>query len=463
MQPVSTFRGSSGEVASDYVSPFTYVSALPVALGLLLLGWISNYFGEYRSYISLPIMSVFVSMATMRFAIPASRGDMEPTNDLAEIISSTGRYLLLNLAWYIPWLIIWKLMAKSAVPPVSLAFMNPMALFQSPWILLFRIVLVFIAIFLPTLCLLITLYSSSTKGLFDAQSWSWLLNQRRADLVTFWSSLIGGGLVMFLCAFLPALILVYLGFKDSPKTGLNIAGFLYLWVIATIPQLNGRLAGAFVAQDFVRIDFVADEPLTIVTETDLPAPVITSRKIESKPDLAEIEQRIAGLENSALAEAMTAASELETSLAAPIRGQIEQMLLHMRHGDSDSARNAAEKAIDSAAQRGFADISMMLFEKLGGDRRKSKLAAYSLEILGNMYQQKKQLLDAAWCFHAAANAAGDPIKAQKRLFQIAEIAETSANYKVAFTLYEILIKQYPDSTLLEFAQQGAARVKNQLG
>jgi tetratricopeptide (TPR) repeat protein len=332
---------------------------------------------------------------------------------------------------------------------------------QSPWLLLFRIVLLILAILLPTLCLLITLYSSSIKGLFNGQSWGWLLNQRRTDLVTFWSSLIGGSLVMFLCALLPALILAYMGFKDSSKTGLNISGFLYLWIVSTIPLLNGRLAGAFVAQDFVQIDFIADETLTMVKETDPPAPVITTRPLELKPDLAEIEQRIAELEESGLAEAMTAASELEMSLVAPIRGQIEQMLLHIRHGDSDSARNSAEKAIDSAAQRGFADISMKLFEKLGADRRKLKLAAYSLEILGNMYQQKKQLLDAAWCLHAAANVAGDAIKAQKRLFQIAEIAEKSGKQKEAHTLYEILIKQYPDSTLVEFAQQGVARTKIQ--
>jgi tetratricopeptide (TPR) repeat protein len=162
-----------------------------------------------------------------------------------------------------------------------------------------------------------------------------------------------------------------------------------------------------------------------------------------------------------LSDAIVAARELETSLAAPIRGQIEQMLLAMRLSDMDSARSAAAHAIDSAAQRGFADISMQLYEKMAGDRSKLKLSAYSLEILGNMYQQRKQLMDAAWCLHAAANVAGDVIKAQKRLFQIAEIAEKAGKQKEALALYKILIKQYPNSTLLEFAQQGVARSKKQ--
>jgi len=160
--------------------------------------------------------------------------------------------------------------------------------------------------------------------------------------------------------------------------------------------------------------------------------------------------------------ALAAARELEASMTAPIRGQIEQMILLLRSGNREMACTVAAIAIDASAQRGFADISLKLFDKMGADRRKLKLSAYSLEILGNMYQKKKQLLDAAWCLHSAAIAAGDAIKAQKRLFQIAELAEKSGSHKDALTLYEILIRQYPDSNLLEFAQQGAARAKSQI-
>jgi tetratricopeptide (TPR) repeat protein len=138
------------------------------------------------------------------------------------------------------------------------------------------------------------------------------------------------------------------------------------------------------------------------------------------------------------------------------------MILLLRSGNRDMARTVAASAIDAAAQRGFADISMKLFEKMGADRRKLKLSVYSLEILGNIYQKKKQLLDAAWCLHAAATAAGDAIKAQKRLFQIAELAEKSGSHKDAITLYEILIRQYPNSNLLEYAQQGADRSRSQI-
>jgi hypothetical protein len=459
MQPVSKFRGSSGEVVSGYISPHSYVSALPVALILLILGWVFDLFGEYRTYISLPVTTLFFSMVTMRFALPASRGDMEPSNEPGDILTHAGRYFLLNLVWYIPWIIIWSLTSKSAYHVSTADLMNPMALLQSPWILLLRVALVLVAIILPTLCLLITLYSNSMKGLFTAQSWRWLLEQRRADLATYWSHLIGGSMVMMFCVLLPVLIMAYLGFKDSLKTGLNISGFLYLWVISTIPVLNGRLAGVFVAQDYIQIDFIADEPLTEDLEKNIPSQIIP-RQIELKPDLEEIEKRVASIDDTMLPDAIAAASELETSLSAPMRGQIEQMFLSMRCGDTDSARKVAARAIDSTAQRGFVDISKKLFEKMGQDRRKLKLAAYSLEILGNMYQQKKHLLDAAWCLHAAALASGDIIKAQKRLFQIAETAEKNGNPKEALILYEILLKQYPKSTLLEYALQGAARSKN---
>lgn len=458
MQPVSTFRGSSGEVVSEFVSPMTYASALPVALGLMILGWICNYFGVYRIYLSVPIMSVFVTLATMRFAVPASRGDMEPTNELGEIAVYTGRYLLLNLAWLIPWMVIWKFLLKSAFPGATEILLHPLVLLQSPWMLLVRIVLLVIALLMPTLCLLITLHCISTKALFEGQAWRWLLNERRSDLMIFLSSLLGGSMVMVLCSFIPALILVGLGFKNSASAGMFIAGILYLWIASTMTVLNGRLAGAFVAHDVVQIDFIADEPLIVSTEADS-APQVIVHPIEPKPDLTEIVRRIAALEEAQLIDALSAGSQLETSLMAPMRGQIEQMLLFLRRKDLGSARIFAALAIDGSAQRGFSDISMQLFEKLGSERRKLKLAAYSHEILGNMYQQRKQLLDAAWCLHAAAITAGDPIKAQKRLFQLAELAEKNGKQDEALTLYGILIKQYPNSTLLEFAQQGAGRIK----
>ncbi len=462
MQTVSKFRGTCGEVVSRYVSPLSYVSALPIAIGLLLINWICSHFGEFRGYLTLPITSAFTVIATMRFAIPASRGDMEPSNEPGEILAYSGRYLLLNSAWFLPWLLIWKFLMKSVTPDVAIIFMNPLSLLNSPWLLMLRALLIIIALVMPTLCLLISLYSSTTKGLFSRHSWEWLLKQRRGDLIPFWSNLMGGGLVMFLCALIPALVLVYLGFKDSSKTGLYLATFLYVWILSTIPILNGWLAGVFVSHDFIQLEFTADEPLTAVdTDVTPPQPVIVSRPIEPRPDLDDIERRVAEMAESTLSAAMNAASDLEISLTAPLRGQIEQMFLAMRSGNMDSARNVAAKAIDAAAQRGFTDISLKLFEKNGSERRKLKLTAYSLEILGNMYQKKKQLLDAAWCLHAAANAAGDTIKAQKRLFQIAELAEKSGNHMDAYTLYEVLIKQYPNSNLLEFAEQGAGRTKSQ--
>lgn len=461
MHPVSKFRGTSGEVVTQFISPMTYVSALPIVAGMLILSWVCGYFGTYRTYISTFFMSVFLIMATMRHAIPASRGDMEPTNDLGEIVTYTGRNLLLNAAWFIPWILLWNVQGKSATVAAPAFMMNPLSLLQSPLILLLRALLVLCVFLLPSLCLLVSLYSSTIKGLFTRHSWSWLLNQRRQDLAPYWSGLLGGSLVMMLCALLPSLVLIYIGFKDTPKTGMYIAGFLYFWVSSTIPELNGKLAGVFVADDFVQLEFIEDEPLTIVAEQVSPVPVIRAQPVEAKPDMANIESRMAAIEPDRLTEAVEAAVELETSMSAPIRGQIEQMLLAIRQGDKKNALSSAAKAIDGATQRGFTDIGMKLFERLGGDRRSLKLAAYSLEILGNMYQQKKLLLDAAWCFHAAANTAGDSIKAQKRLFQIAEIAEKSGNNKDAHTLYGILLKQYPDSTLSEFAQQGAARTKSQ--
>lgn len=460
MQPVSKFRGTSGEIVRGYISPFTYFSALPIAIGLLLLEWLSNKFGNYGSYILFILSFVFISMATFRFALPTSRGESEPSDDLGEILVYSARYVLLNILWFVPWILLLKLLSKGATPLGVKLFVNPMVLLQSPSKLLFGVFLLLIPFILPTLCLLITLYSSSFKGLFRSNSWHWLLKQRRDDLAPYLSSMVGGSFVMCLISFLPVTFLTYVGFKYSSQTGLYLFSFLYHMVIATFPLLNGRLAGVFVVHDFVNIDFIEEKPLTLVgDEQDDPQEIAPIQQIEPRPDLGEIEKRLEMIAETEIASAISAAQELENTKVAPMRGQIEQTFLLIRSGDIENALLTAAQAIDGTAQRGFVDISLKLFERLGVDRRKIKLSAYSLEILGNMYQKKQQLLDAAWCFHAAATTSGDTIKAQKRIFQVAELAEKNAKFKEANALYVFLIKQYPNSTLSEFAQQGIARTK----
>jgi tetratricopeptide (TPR) repeat protein len=464
MAPISRFRGTGGEIVRGYISPFTYFSALPFAIIMLLLGLGIDQFTEYRKILTLPVLYAFSTAVTMRFAIPASRGDSEPSNDINEIFAYSGRYLILTLAWYIPWQLAWGLFDEKSAVISPFMMMNPQALLKSAWILLYKLALLLLALLLPSLCLLVSLYSHNVEAIFKKDSWDWLLNRRRDDLPAYLSHLAGSCLLMLFCSLLPALIIIYLAFQGSTKAGINVAGFIYIWYAATVPILTGRLAGAFVAEELPQATQVMHDNPAAPFSAPLTVAMPETPKIppEPKPDMGEIEQRLAQLDDNMLPDALAAATEMESSQTAPIRGQIEQAILSIRLGDQPAACDYAVRAIDNAAQRGFGDISIRLFEKMGTERRKLKLAPYSFEIIGNIFQQRKNLLEAAWCYHAAATSTGDTLKAQKRLFQIAEIAEKSGNHADALTLYEVLIKQYPDSTLVEFARQGVSRTKSQV-
>lgn len=460
MQPVSTFRGTCGEVVSQYISPMTFVPALPIAAGILISGWVGRLFGGFGSYVSLVLICVLASVAIMRFALPSSRGDMEPSNDFGEISVYVGRFLLLNLTWFVPWVLFWVLLSKNGNQISPLVLVNPLSLLQSPLVAYLKILLIAMLMVCPPLCLLVVLYCSSTKGMYSRHSWNWLFKQRRYDLAPYWGSLVGGCATMILAALIPFLVLMVVAIKFYPQLSYTLAQILIAWVAGSMVVLFSQLSGAFVSHDHIDLDFVMKEfPSLLVAEEAPIAPPTQHRPLEVRPDLSEIEKRLSALDVSEFEGALGSARELETSESSPLRGQIEQTLLLLRSGDGDAAREVAARAINAASRRGFSDICQLMFEKFGTDRRKLKLEPYSLELLGAIYQKRKQLLDAAWCLHAAASITGDTIKAQKRLFQIAEIAEKDGNLKDAEALYGILVKQYPDSTLIEFARQGAERTR----
>lgn len=102
MQPISWFRGAGGEMVRIYVSPLSYLSAIPIAVLVLVIAAGLGAMGENGIYLSAPTLFFFYVLAIMRVAIPASRGKLDPSNDFGELLSYSCRYVAVTLAGMVP-------------------------------------------------------------------------------------------------------------------------------------------------------------------------------------------------------------------------------------------------------------------------------------------------------------------------------------------------------------------------
>lgn len=453
-----------------YVSPFSYLSALPIMLAVMAITAVTGAMGENGIFIGAPVLFFFYIVVIMRIAIPASSGKLTPTNDIGELLSYSCRYAAVTLAWTVP-------LAAAVFILLKYGDALPMSALRGSWdkvgfgaFLLFLLFLV--ALFLPTLTLLIVLRQESLGEVFSAAAWRWLLVDRQEDLLPFYCFLSGGALTMACCSLLPAAVILFVTLQISLEAVIPVSGILYFWAGSTMPILTGLMAGAFVAGESSQNAGVAapvfspDGPATLVKiptaarvagVAPLVAEGTSMAGAEARPDVKQIEQRITAMPEQEVPAAL--ASLAETEQQAPLLASVEKALLFLRANNRNGAVEAASSAANLAVERGFADVAVHLFLKLGEDRMRLSLEPTTLERMGKLLEQRLIYMDAAWCYHAAALKVNDVMKAQKRLLQTAEAALNEGRHKEARALLELLLRKYPDTKLREFAWQRLNRVK----
>jgi len=471
MQPISWFRGAGGEMVRIYVSPLSYLSAIPIAVLVMVITAGLGAMGKNGVYLAAPALFFFYVLVIMRIAVPASRGKLDPSNDFGELFSYSCRYAAVTLAWMIPVVAAVAAIFRfgGSMLPAG-GFPNPLNLNGVGFLGIILLLLLIAAAFLPTLSLLVVLRHDSLRDVFSAAAWRWLLVDRQEDLLPFYSLLFGGAIAMAGVSLIPAALVLYFAMQVSLEAVGFVSGALYVWAGSTVPILTGLMAGAFVATETSQKSgapspvFTPDGP-TVLAKMPVAArgtvvPTVAEEEtpvtLERRPDVRQIEQRLSALSEQEVTAALAAASE--KGHQAPLLASLEKSLLCLRMGDRKAALEAASTGANLAAQRGFADIGVYLFSKLGEDRMRLSLEPQTLELMGKVLEQRLMYMDAAWCFHTAAVRDGDLLKAQKRLFQIAEVALKEGKLKEAQALFELLLRKYPESTLRDFARQGLDRV-----
>ncbi|HEY6838982.1 MAG TPA: hypothetical protein VI389_09585 [Geobacteraceae bacterium] len=465
MKQISWFRGMSGEIVVDFVKPKHFAGAIPVAAAFLILQLTAGFVGRPGRWGAACVALVIYVLLAGRHALALSQGREEPVGS-TDLVRFAGNYLVLSLAWIVPVLVLGSFYVRKAVQVSPELFAGPTVLYRTGFMGLAGLFLVVVLSVVPFLCLLLVARFSGLRALFDRSGWRWLLLERTDDLVAFYAALFGG-FVLFLGAYLlPLKLLALLSAKLLPGKAFIVASFLYFLPIAASARFVGRLSGSFVAGEQI-YDVVADGgPFFTLRVVQAPSSVITTTVLaenkglyEPKPDVNLLMARIAGLEGEALAMARKEAEEAAAQGDTPLRSACELAFLAKKAEEAAAALDHAADAINRGAQRGFDDLCATLFQAFHRQRSSLKLAPATLEFLGYVLMSRGKYVDAAWCYHAAAIASGDPLKAQKKLIQAAQAAEKAGLSKEAYFLYDFFIANYPDSTLLDYAREAHERLK----
>lgn len=458
-----------------YVSPLSYLSAIPIAVVVLVLAAALGAMGDGGRYLSLPVFFFFYVLAVMRIAVPVSRGKMDPSSDWGELLSYSLRYAAVTLAWLIPVVAAVAAIFKFGGGNLAAALHpTPFNLAGGGFLGLVLLLIMIVAAFLPTLSLLVVLRHGTLGEILSAAGWRWLLVERQEDLLPFYSLLIGAGFAMAAVSLIPAALVLFFAVQISFEAVAFVSAVLYVWGGSTLPRLVGLLSGSFVAAETAQQAgapapvFSPEDPTVLAKITPArgaAVPTVVQGEapalVERRPDLRLIEQSMDALSEQEARAALARLAEQEGE--APIRASVEKVLLLLRLGDRAGALQAASAGANLAAERGFADVGVYLFQKLGEERMRLSLEPHTMELMGKVLEQRLLYMDAAWCYHTAAVRDGDLLKAQKRLFQTAEAAAKEGRAREAQALYELLLRKYPESNLRDFARNGLDRVRRFTG
>ncbi|MDO8465425.1 MAG: hypothetical protein Q7S46_09285 [Gallionella sp.] len=473
MQKVSRFRGMAGEVMYRFMSPRTLFSALPILFIFSALWLITAIIEDFTGFFALPVFFIAYAMMVGHFSLPALQGTFDSSffagaGNGNKLWAFTIRYLALVFACALPLALFASVtIGLRALPGSAAEILIPLASIQKSSDNLSLTALVLVSMLMLTLCLIIAARAETLREAFSLEIWGWLLSERRADLPIFYAALAGGLVIFFGTYLIPFALVFFFTFKTSLQSGVIVSGFFYLLVLAASPILLGRMCGAFVAGEN-DLEHATQDILALLGVVPTVSPQLELELATGADQLPPVEKKLSFNEMVAKTRALpidaliSEIDKAETLLAARPHDPyttVELAMLYRRAGEAEKALEVAARAITQAINNGYAEIGVSLFRGFAKERAELGLDAQTLEIVGNVLLKQGLVLDAGWCLHESATIAGDMLKAQKKLMHVATIAEETGKYTEAIALYNFFISAYPNTNLVQYAQQGKRRAE----
>mgnify|MGYP001405079693 CR=1 FL=1 len=497
---MASFRGLAGDVVCSFVKPSTIFRSIPVLIFFAVtIGAIAFVLPDDAFPFDLLLSLMVLSFAVSRFAIPAVSGEFDDGwfsqhNSNSSSLSFSTRYVVITLIWSLPSAaIVWLI---SSFGDDSLAFdLSPMSLAQSGVMGFLTLLLGLVFIFAPTLGFIICTATDEIAEMFNVELWKYLFIEQKADLVVFYTSLVGGVLVFWLIYALPLIVIVMIGVSISSALGGILGGFIMSLPLIMAPVLLGRLCGALVKG--AAPDMSSEPQSEQSPESPLPPdpqPQRPSPEQSEQPSALRIDAREEGNGVPSDAAAISGAP-MEQAVASQSRQQQEttedryspgadntlaKMLqkvdnvapLHMANaillaknrsnGRPDDPFAAAEstlllaksdnpaEAVASAAisiplalDHDFHELAGKLYMACGSERRLLEMEEDRWNQLCGALTKGHHYQAAVVCLQSGGIASAQKFKS------IADLAIRSGKRKQALNILQLLLKRYPSAPFID--------------
>lgn len=451
MDTIRPYSGVAGDIIRQFIQFKTLISAIPMAIAWLVLS-LAAYFLEgkmdttYLAYALLIISSVLIALFVGRFAMAAEQGDYQggffcDKVDSADMASYAVRYLVFNLFWIIPCLILVKFLFEIN-NLVELYILLRLGISLSGSVDLWYALLVVLSFFGPLFAPLLASYTQSLSEIFSLKPWHWLLFKRARDLPAYLAQVVGGMVLFFMKYFLPLYILKLLIFKISLVGGLYFNRGVTTLPLIILPIILGRLSGAFIAVDEENYDDGAHEESPKDNKT-----VQQGYKIAYEKVLKNIETMPQSELEMAEQEALAAEPSVYKALVLSY--------IYKKNQPLEKALPQAQQALKQCIENALGYDAVRLFQYYAQERTAFKLPPEQLLELADYAVLHNAYNEAAWCYITAIVELPEEQKlsVQKKFLHMADTARQHGAVTAANSLLTLFCKQFPDSPLSEFARQ----------
>lgn len=443
------YAGLSGEIVRNFIRFETFLVLIPMGLvfaGLSLLSYLlqDKIPQGYLSSSVLIFSALFFALFTGRFAMAAKSGDYHSgffSDKLynGAVLAFAIRFIVFNLFWLIPAVLIIYYFSNSA-NAIALFFLLNLGVGLSSSVGIWYACLVVLGFFGPLCAALLACHTKSLSEVISSDTWAWLFLDRASDLPAFLGQVCGGIILFCMKYFILFFILKTLAFSMSMKLGLYLNDVLSAVPALLFPVILGRLSGAFVAMDELEVESCDEE------------------KAESNADFLQEQKKIYGdllrsidtLSPSDLAQAEHNAEHA----AANIYQALVLSYLYKKTKSPQEALSHARKTLAQCLNEGLGTDAVQLFRYYFKEKTALNLSTEQLVQLGHYLDLQNAYPDAAWCYMLAIMQAPeeDKLAIQKEYLHVADVARQHGADEVANSLLHLFCKQFPESSLTEFAR-----------
>ncbi|KTD61107.1 hypothetical protein [Legionella spiritensis] len=485
MDDISNFRGMSGEVVRGFLKFSTFLTIIPIVLFWLAFYILLYFIGRRMpGYLFFFLNIAAASFLLARFAIPASQGELNAGIFNAHIqrgetLAFVLRYLIYTLFWCVPvFLILYFVFHTSSL--FSLFSWGGTSYLGMGIKGLLMALVMLVCLFAPTIACLLATETSSLEEVFSLDTIGWLYNERRWDLSSFYSSIIGGMLVFYAKYLVPLLVVNLIAYKISDEAGMSFSLFIYLLPVLVSPILIGRLSGAFIAGES-QMDSTLhgainpmnnpvfsshvplrqhEKPVSQAGSSIPPASNFVS-PARFKKEYEHVMNTLDKLGDEELGQVIETAESTEVNVYT----LLQLSYLYKKANRIPEAIEKAGMALQACLAEGMWFEAVQLFKSFAKERAQLDLSPAQLLLLAPHLGKQKLFMHAAWCYLIAINAMEDDdekLAIQKKFLSLAHDASQQNQLEVALKLYHLFIQNYPDSTLIDFVNTAMSNVQERL-